>query len=117
MKVMLALLCIVMLLFGGGCALTLGGYGGGALVLIPIAVAVFNGLVLAALFGWSEPWRPAFYILAIADVIVAIGTLIAAFSIATSDQSVLPWGLAMAGGFGLKGFLTWRYVAASGAAA
>jgi hypothetical protein len=113
MKVLLAILCSAMLLFGGGCAVALGGYGGGGLVLIPLAIAVFNAIALAAVFGWSEPWRPAFYILAVADVIIAGATIFAYLAFAANDTSVLPWALAMTAGFGLKGFLTWRYVRAA----
>src|SRR5437764_4734875 len=98
MKTLLAILCIIMLLFGGGCAVTLGGYNGGALVLIPLAVAVLNGLVLVAIFGMSEPWRPAFYVLIAADVLIAVGTIVAYAATSASDPSVLPWALAMAAG-------------------
>ena len=112
MKVLLAILCVAMLLFGGGCVIALGFFnvGAGGLTLIPIAIFVINAIVLAALFGWSNPWRPAFYILAIADFIIAVGTIIAYAAFSANDTSVLPWALAMMAGFGLKGFLTWRYV-------
>jgi hypothetical protein len=114
MKTLLIALCIIMLLFGGGCAITLGGFNEtGPLILIPIAVAVFNGLVLAALFGWSTPFRPAFYVLIAADVLIAAATLIGTLGFSSGDTSIIPWGLAMALAFGLKGFLTWRYLAES----
>lgn len=114
MKVMLAILCSVMLLFGGGCVIALGAFhvGAGGLTFIPLAIAVFNAIVLAAIFGWSNPWRPVFYMLAVADVIIAGGTIFAYLAYSANDTSVLPWALAMAVGFGLKGFLTWRYVSA-----
>jgi hypothetical protein len=115
MKTLLIILCSIMLLFGGGCAIVLGGVGGGfremgPLILIPIAVAVLNGLVLVALFGMSEPWRPAFYVLMVADIFIAASTLFSTFAFSAGDTSIIPWALAMAGGFGLKGFLTWRYL-------
>ena len=120
MKILLAILCVVMLLFGGGCAITVLSFfgndsgGTGILAIIPFAVFVFNLLVLIALFGWSHPWRPAFYILAVVDIIIAAGTLISFTATSLSDPSglpwVLPWTLLMAGGFGLKGWLTWQYV-------
>ena len=116
MKILLAILCVLMLLFGGGCAIAVLSFfgndnsGTGVLAIIPFAVFVFNLLVLIALFGWSNPWRPAFYILAAVDVVVAAGTLIAFGATAVSDPSVLPWALLMAGGFGLKGWLAWQYV-------
>ena len=112
MKVLLAILCAAMVLFGGGCVIALGAFnvGAGGLSLIPMAIVVINAIVLAALFGWSNPWRPAFYILAIADFVIAVGTIIAYVAFSANDTSVLPWALAMMAGFGLKGFLTWRYV-------
>jgi hypothetical protein len=115
-KILLAILCGLMLLFGGGCAIAVLSFfgndsgGTGILAVIPFAVFVFNLLVLIALFGWSHPWRPAFYILAVVDFIIAVGTLISFAATAVSDPSVLPWALLMAGGFGLKGWLTWQYV-------
>lgn len=110
MKVLLAVLCVAMLLFGGGCVIALGFFnvGAGGLTLIPVAIFVINAIVLAALFGWSNPWRPAFYILAIADFIIAVGTIISYAVFSANDTSVLPWALAMMAGFGFKGFLTWR---------
>jgi hypothetical protein len=48
--------------------------------------------------------------LAIADFIIAVGTIISYAVFSANDMSVLPWALAMMAGFGLKGFLTWRYV-------
>lgn len=116
MKITLAILCVIMLLFGGGCAITflsfVAGDSSGAtwLVLIPLAVFLFNALVLVALFGWSDPWRPAFYILAVVDIVIAAGTIIAYGLTAASDPSALPWAVLMAGGFGIKGWLTWAYV-------
>jgi hypothetical protein len=109
MKIVLATLCILMLLFGGGCALMTGGFGG-QLSIIPVAIAVFNSLVLIAIFGWADPWKPAFYILAVADVLIAIGVIIAAISIGGSDPTLWNWAILIAGAFALKGALTWFYV-------
>jgi hypothetical protein len=110
MKVLLVILCGVMLLFGGGCAIVLGNELGGPLVLIPLAVAVVNAILLAAIFGWSAPWRPAFLVMAVVDFFIAAATIIAFVAVSSTDPTVLPWTIAMAGGFGLKGVLTWRYV-------
>jgi len=112
MKTLLIILCSIMLLFGGGCAIVLGGFREtGPLILIPLAVAVLNGLVLVALFGMSQPFRPAFYVLMVADIFIAAATLFSTFAFSGGDTSIIPWSLAMAGGFALKGFLTWRYLA------
>ena len=110
MKTILAILCLIMLLFGGGCAIALGGYGGGGLVLIPLAVAALNALLLVAIFGWGEPWRPAFYTLAAIDLAIVPATLIGLSTMTASDlSSMLPWAVALMAGFALKGVLTWRY--------
>jgi hypothetical protein len=109
MKIVLATLCILMLLFGGGCALMTGGFGG-QLSVIPVAIAVFNSLVLIAIFGWADPWKPAFYILAVADILIAVGVIIAAISIGGSDPTLWNWAILIAGAFALKGALTWFYV-------
>ena len=109
MKIILALLCILMLLFGGGCALMTAGFGGN-LGVVPIAIAVFNSLVLVAIFGWADPWKPAFYILAVVDALIAIGVIVAAFSIGGSDPTLWNWATLIAGAFALKGALTWFYV-------
>jgi hypothetical protein len=60
MKVILTILCVGMILFGGGCAIALGvfsgpGFSGGnnlaILGLIPIGIVVLNIIVLAVLYG------------------------------------------------------------------
>ena len=116
MKILLAILCAVMLLFGGGCAVTFLSFfgndsgGAGLLVLIPLTVFVLNLLILIALFGWSNPWRPAFYILAVIDIIVAVLALIDVAGLLMGAPGMAPWALLTAAGFGLKGWLTWAYV-------
>ena len=109
MKIILALLCILMLLFGGGCALLMGGHGGN-LSIIPFAIAVFNSLVLVAIFGWVDPWKPTFYIFAVVDVLIAIGVIVAALSSGGSDPTLWNLAILIAGAFALKGALTWFYV-------
>lgn len=116
MKVLLAILCGLMALFGGGCALALSQMEG-ALSFIPLVVLVFNGLVLAAIFGWKNPWKPAFYVLAVVDALVALVVGLAVLSWGTGDQFVFGWGAAIAAGFALKGLLTWRFVRSLGSPA
>jgi hypothetical protein len=109
MKIILAILCLLMVLFGGGCALMTGGFGG-QLNAVPVAVAIFNGFVLAALFGWANPWKPAFYVLAVADILIAIAVMVAAIGFSGADPTLMPWAMLLAGAFALKGALTWFYV-------
>lgn len=74
MKIILGIICGLVVLFAGGCALVLlfsqlsGDSGAVALALIPGGIAALNVLVLMALFGKSEPQRWAFYVLAGLDV-------------------------------------------------
>ena len=109
MKILLIILCAIMLLFSGGCFILLGG-NVGALSLIPLAAAILNGFVLAAIFGWTKAPPVLFYILVVLDIIVAISLGVALVSYGASDPTIYPWGLLLIGGFALKGLLTWLYV-------
>jgi hypothetical protein len=114
LKTLLAILCVLLVLFSGGCSLLLGMSGMG-LSVAPIAVLVLNSFILAALFGWADPWRPAFYILAAVDFLVAgavvLGAIVLAASMPGGDEaSLIAVAALLAGGFALKGLLTWRYV-------
>jgi hypothetical protein len=109
MKVLLVGLCLLMVLFSGGCVVAFGS-GGGIVGLIPLGVLVLNGLILAAIFGWATPAPGVFYTLTVMDFIVATGLLIATLGFGMSDQSILVLGLVLAGGFALKGVLTLSYI-------
>ncbi len=108
MKVLLAILCLIMILFGGGCAVALGG--AGTFSLLPIGIVALNGFVIAALFGWTKPAQPVFYVLAVLDFIVAIGFTIMALGFGGLDQELIIWAGLLIGGFALKGALTWLYI-------
>ena len=77
MKIILAILCALVVLFAGGCAVMLlydgvtGTSGAIAVAIIPAAIAVLNALVLMAILGRGKAQRPAFYTLAVLDVIGA----------------------------------------------
>lgn len=116
MKVLLAIFCILMLLFSGGCALILflgSGYSGmfqslpGALIFG--GIAALNLLVLGALFGKakSRPW--VFYTLAGLDAlaVAALGLTWAGFGFQDSDINIL--GGLLTGAFAAKGLLTFFY--------
>ena len=112
MKVLLTVFCVLFALFAGGCALTWvsfvgGGNVGGLLVLLPVAVAVLNVLLLVGLWGTKKPWLPAFYILGVADILIAIGGGITALVALAGDTSgigpVIFLGVAF---FALKGGVT-----------
>lgn len=77
MKIILGIICGLVVLFAGGCAVLLlvsqiSDSGAAVLALIPGSIAVLNVLVLMALFGRSRPQRWAFYVLAGLDVIGVI---------------------------------------------
>ena len=74
MKIILGIICVLVVLFAGGCAVMLvvaqaTDSGAAALALIPGGIAALNVLVLMALFGKSQPQRWAFYVLAGLDVL------------------------------------------------
>ena len=77
MKIILGIICGLVVLFAGGCAVMLvvaqaTDSGAAALALIPGGIAALNVLVLMALFGKSQPQRWAFHVLAGLDVLAAI---------------------------------------------
>jgi hypothetical protein len=77
MKVILGIICGLVVLFAGGCAIVLmfaevTDSGAAALALIPGAIAALNVLILMGLFGKSQPQRWAFYVLAGLDVLAAV---------------------------------------------
>jgi hypothetical protein len=108
MKVLLAILCLIMILFGGGCAVALGG--AGTFSLLPIGIVALNGIVLAAIFGWAKPPKPVFYVLAVVDFIIAIGFSIMVLGFGGLDRDLAIWAVLLIGGFAIKGALTWAYM-------
>lgn len=98
MKIILGILCGLVVLFAGGCAVILlvsqmTDSGAAVLALIPGAIAVLNVLVLMALFGKQRPQRWAFYLLAALDVLGAI--VMAIFWSSISFQVSDIWTLAV----------------------
>ena len=77
MKIILGIMCGLVVLFAGGCAVVLlisqmTDSGAAVLALIPGAIAALNVLILMALFGKSQPQRWAFYLLAGLDLLAAL---------------------------------------------
>jgi hypothetical protein len=110
MKFVLAALCGILVLFMGGCAIV--SVVAFPLPLIPGSIAVLNLLILGALFGWKFQWKPAFYILGIVDLLLAVLSVFAitgmiASGELTSGDTPLFWLAAAL--FGLKGALTLYY--------
>jgi hypothetical protein len=114
MKILLTILCALMVLFAGGCALlVLGGNGldgvlsAGPFVLILAGIACLNLMVLGALWGFAKPSKPAFLTLVVLDaiVVVVIGFFWAEMGLGDEELNMLV-AVTMAA-FAAKGLLTY----------
>ncbi|PZF76021.1 hypothetical protein DK847_15365 [Aestuariivirga litoralis] len=111
MKIILGIICGLVVLFAGGCALLLvfaefTDSGAAPLALIPGGIAALNVLVLMALFGRSQPQRWAFYVLAVLDVIGAIVMAILWSSISFQVSDIWTLAVPVIGVLLLKAVLT-----------
>jgi hypothetical protein len=113
MKILLTILCAIMVLFGGGCALLLfsgAGYNGMfqsvPLALIPAGIAALNLGVLAALWGFARASKPVFVTLIILDAVVVLLVLVTWFGFGLADSEVNTLAGLTAGAFAAKGILT-----------
>ncbi len=113
MKILLAIFCILMVLFAGGCALILvtgSGYNGMfqslPLALIPGGVAALNVLLLMAMFGTKQTHLWAFYVLAVLDAIVVLILFLVWASIGFKDSDVNTLGAGLTAAFAVKAVLT-----------
>lgn len=111
MKIILGIMCGLVVLFAGGCAVILlisqmTDSGAAILALIPGSVAVLNVLILLALFGKSRPQRWAFYLLAGLDVLGAIVMAIFWSSIASQVNDIWTLAVPVVGVLLLKAVLT-----------
>jgi hypothetical protein len=104
MKYLLAIMCGIVVLFMGGCAIV--SVQAMPLPLLPAGIAALNILALGALFGWKTRWRPAFYILGAIDIILALAALAMVGSIGGADSQVFLLAGAI---IGLKGILSIVY--------
>lgn len=104
MKYVLAILCGAVVLFMGGCAVV--AVQAMPLPLVPGGIAFLNILLLGALFGWKTRWRPAFYILGVIDLLIALATLSIATSVGATDAPLF-WAAGLL--IGLKGALSIYY--------
>lgn len=104
MKYILAAMCGLIVLFMGGCAIV--SVAAFPLPLIPGAIAALNLAILGALFGWKFQWRPAFYILGAADLLLALAGVLTGIEMTANDA---PFFYIAAALFALKGGLTLYY--------
>ena len=112
MKILLIIFCIITGLFAGGCALVLSGIGTPAflLTLAPVAVFLLNVLLILAVLGWVDLWRPMFYVLAVLDFIIALGGIVMAGLSARTDPAMVGLTALFAAAFVAKGYLTWVFI-------
>jgi hypothetical protein len=120
MQLLLAMLCVLMILFAGGCALITISVGAVPLAVIPGGIVALNVLVILALRGTRRPSGLAFGILAILDLLIGGVMLASLFSqpgVFAANRADPRFGfdvgfMALAGGLLLKGLLTllvgWR---------
>ncbi len=104
MKYVLAALCGILVLFMGGCAIVT--VQAMPFSLIPAAIAALNLAILGVLFGWKFQWKPAFYILGIADLLLALGAVLISSSLSASDGQLVWLAAAL---LAVKGALTLYY--------
>lgn len=117
MKILLTILCAVIVLFAGGCALILvspGSYGGiftaPLAAVIPGGIAALNVLVIAALWGRAKPRGGVFYTLVVLDAVVVAGLGIAWAGMGTGDSELNTLAGLTMGAFAAKGLLTYFYI-------
>lgn len=116
MKILLTILCAIVVLFSGGCAILLVGGSGvsGAIFASPVALlpgglAALNVLVIGALWGKIATQSWAFLALAIIDAIAVVILLALASDLGLSTQEdVLLIGVPTAA-IAAKGVLTFLY--------
>ena len=70
MKYVLIILCGLMVLFAGGCAVL--AVMAGPLALVPAAFAALNVMIIFALLTVKPQWRWVFYILGVIDLMAAV---------------------------------------------
>jgi len=117
MKILLTILCAVIVLFAGGCALILiapSSFGGLFAVplgaVIPGGIAALNVLVIAALWGRAKPRKAVFYTLVVLDALVVAGLGIAWAGMGTGDSELNTLAGLTIGAFAAKGLLTYFYI-------
>lgn len=84
MKYLLIIMCGIVVLFMGGCAIV--SVMAFPFPLIPGGIAALNLAIIGVILGWRFQWRPAFYTLGAVDLLIAIAALATAASMGPQDQ-------------------------------
>lgn len=108
MMILLVILCMLMILFAGGCAVVALGAGVWPVALIPCGIVVANVLVIQAVRGLRKPDTTGFAILAALDFMIG-GPMLAVVFVSPDTVFTDPGMLAtvaVAGAIVAKGVLT-----------
>jgi uncharacterized membrane protein HdeD (DUF308 family) len=106
MRLILAAMCVLMVLFMGGCALV--SVSVMPLPLLPAGIAVLNLMMLAVIFKRTQKrWPAAFYILGVIDLVVAILAVVSAIN---SGPQEAPLFYLSAFAFLVKGVFSILYI-------
>jgi hypothetical protein len=108
-KTILTIFCVIVVLFAGGCALTLSLFPSGDfayLYLLLFGIVALNLLVLAAIFGVGNMPAWPLYLLAAVDFILAIAGSVMSVGISPNTAYLSIFNILAIVGAGLKGFLT-----------
>lgn len=107
MHVLLVILCVLMIIFAGGCAIMAIGFAT-PLAVVPAGIVLANVLVILSIAGKRKPAFAAFFTLAVLDLVVGTPMLVAAVTSSglniadPSEAGVLAFAIALV----LKGILT-----------
>ncbi len=105
MKTILTILCGLMALFAGGCAVLT--VAAGPLALIPASVVVLNALVLGAMYGFASPRKWVFHTLSGLDGLAIILLAIAWLSFGMTDSQLNGLAVLLISALAVKGALTY----------
>jgi len=108
MMILLVILCMLMILFAGGCALAAFGAGVWPVAVIPAGIVVANVLVIQAVRGLRKPDSVGFVILAALDFMIGgpmLGVLFVDPAAVFTDSGMLATA-AVATAIVVKGVLT-----------
>ncbi len=107
MKVLLSILCGTVILFVGGCVMSLGS-GGGPIIWASWAVVIANLLMIAAMWGMPGQMRALFIGMAVLDLGVALLAGGVTLFNSGTDRELLFWGLLVALAFLVKAGLSYK---------
>ncbi len=106
MKVILTIMCVCVIIFGGSCAFLLVGQSVGILILLPLAIVALNFAVLAAIYGSANVPAWPLYVLATIDFGLAAAAGVASLYFIQDSGGAALYGFLPVAIAALKGYLT-----------